>query len=434
MVGSPPPPDKLITFSDGSFRLFPQTRWAFSNYRQFVLTSTVARGPDAISALPRAERGDLDAVTFLPLERKEPMTWAQSLLTNYTDGILVLHCGRIVYERSFGVLTPAQPHIAFSVTKSFVGTLAATLIVEGALDEHATVSRYVPELKNSGFGDATVRQIMDMTTGIKFSEVYTDPKAEIWDFNRAGNLLPRPAGYHGPDSFYTSLPAIQKERAHDDRFAYKTPNTNVLAWIMHRATGKPLGELLSERFWSKLGMEQDAYFNVDAIGVEYAGGGLNLTLRDMARFGEMIRLGGKFNGQQIVPKSVIADIRRGGSRDHFAQAGYKTLPGWSYRDMWWVSHNEHGAFTARGIYGQGIYIDPTAEMVIVRFASARRQFQLRRHFAPSLSRHRKALNERRALTPHFPVHTQVALDARAGSRSAELYENSSLISRMSSRA
>ena len=138
---------------------------------------------------------------------------------------------------------------------------------------------------------------------------------------------------------------------------------------MRRVTGKSLSELLRERLLVALGAEQDAYFTVDPTGVEFAGGGLNLTLRDLARFGEMMRLGGRFNGQQIVPRAVVDDIRNGGDRTHFAGAGYKTLPGWSYRNMWWVSHNEHGAFTARGIHGQAIYVDPAAEMVIVRFAS-----------------------------------------------------------------
>ena len=153
------------------------------------------------------------------------------------------------------------------------------------------------------------------------------------------------------------------------RFAYKTVNTDTLAWVLRRVTGKTLSVLLQERLWSKLGVEQDAYFTVDPIGVEFAGGGLNLTLRDLARFGEMMRCGGQFNGQQIVPSAVIEDIVRGGHRDHFALAGYQLLPGWSYRTMWWVSHNAHGAYTARGIHGQAIYIDPAAEMVIARFAS-----------------------------------------------------------------
>lgn len=89
----------------------------------------------------------------------------------------------------------------------------------------------------------------------------------------------------------------------------------------------------------------------------------------MARFGEAMRLNGRFNGQQIIPEAVVADIRGSGKQDDFAKAGYKTLPGWSYRDMWWVAHDDHGVFTARGIHGQTIYIDPKAEMVIARFAS-----------------------------------------------------------------
>jgi CubicO group peptidase (beta-lactamase class C family) len=93
------------------------------------------------------------------------------------------------------------------------------------------------------------------------------------------------------------------------------------------------------------------------------------SLRDLARFGEMVRNNGRYNGLQILPPSVVTDIQQGASREDFAKAGYQLLPGWSYRDMWWVSHNAHGAFMARGVHGQALYIDPTAEMVIARFAS-----------------------------------------------------------------
>ena len=208
-----------------------------------------------------------------------------------------------------------------------------------------------------------------MTTGLHFVEDYTDPNCSIWQFSRAGGFRPRPAGYQGPESFYDFIRTVAEESPHGERFAYKTVNTDTLAWILRRATGRTLTELMRERFWSRLGVEDDAYFMVDPTGVEFAGGGLNLTLRDMARFGEMMRLGGRFNDQQIVPREVVDDIRRGGSTAHFVKAGYTLLPGWSYRSMWWVSHNEHGAFTARGIHGQAIYVDPAAEMVIARFAS-----------------------------------------------------------------
>jgi CubicO group peptidase (beta-lactamase class C family) len=369
MVGNPPPPAKTIRFADGSSSQFPQTRWSFSNIRQFVPTRVVARGNAPASELPRAERPDIDSVRFQPIGGTDTMTWSQSIAANYTDGILVLHKGRIVYERYFGVLKPEGQHIAFSVTKSFVATIAAMLISEGVLDAGSPVATYVPELKDSGFGDATIRHLLDMTTGIKYSEHYEDPSSPVWDFSRANGFLPRPPDYKGPQTSYAYLQTLTKEYPHGQRFEYKTVNTDVLAWVLARVSGKSISELMRERFWSRLGVEQDAYFTVDPIGTEFAGGGLNLTLRDLARFGEMIRLGGRYNGQQIVPASVIDDIRKGASKEQFAQAGYKMLPGWSYRSMWWISHNSHGAFSARGIHGQTIYIDPQAEMVIVRFAS-----------------------------------------------------------------
>jgi len=250
-----------------------------------------------------------------------------------------------------------------------VATIAAMLIQEGAIDEHATVAHYLPELAQGGYSDATIRQLLDMTTGIDYTEDYADEKSAIWSLSRAGGFRPRPNGYEGPDTFYDYLQTLQKAGPHGARMAYKTVNTDTIAWVMRRVTGQTISEQLRERFWSKLGVEQDAYFTIDSTSVEFAGGGLNLTLRDLARFGEMIRQGGSFLGQQIVPTAIVDDIRRGGSRDHFALAGYSLLSGWSYRTMWWVSHNEHGAFSARGIHGQAIYIDPAAEMVIVRFAS-----------------------------------------------------------------
>jgi CubicO group peptidase (beta-lactamase class C family) len=369
MVGSPPPPEKLIRFADGSHLRFPQTRWSFAHIRHFVPTSGVWRGDGPVSVLPRAERSDIGAVTFTPIGRSDKMTWAQSLEANYTDAIVVLHKGRIVYERYFGVTGPHSNHIAMSVTKSFVGTLGAMLVAEGSLDERAPVTKYIPELAGTAYGDATVREVMDMTIGVKYSENYADPKAEIWSHSRAGGILPRPPGYDGPTSFYAFLETLQKEGEHGQAFAYKTVNTDVLGWLIRRVTGKTLGQLMSERFWQPLGVERDAYFIVDSEGTEFAGGGFSPTLRDMARFGEMMRLEGRFNGRQVVPKAVVDDIRRGADKAEFAKAGYTLLQGWSYRNMWWVTHNEHGAYSARGIHGQVIYIDPKAEMVIARFAS-----------------------------------------------------------------
>ena len=371
MVGSPPPPERLIQYDDLSFMRFPQTRWAFSHWRELRPTAEISRGDGPVSALPTAAaRDDLDAVTFTPIGGDQPMTWAQSLDANYTDGVLVMHRGEIVYERYFGALKPRGQHIAHSVTKSFVGTAAAMLIAERRLDRDALVVRYIPELAGSAFADATVGQVLDMTTGLAYTEVYTDPNSDAFAFVRAGGMMPRPAGYDGPTTTFDYLKTLKKAGEHGKAFAYKSVNTEVAGWLVSRVSGKPLAQVLSERFWQPMGMERDAYIQVDSSGTGYAAGGLNLDLRDLGRFCEMMRNQGAFNGQQIVPAAVVADIAGGGSPEAFVSAGYKTLPGWSYHNQWWVSHNDHGAYMARGVYGQACYVDPKAETIIVRFASS----------------------------------------------------------------
>lgn len=370
MVGSPPPPERQIRFDDLSFMRFPQTRWSFSHWRELFPTAPVSRAEGAPSPLPLALRDDIDAVAFTPIGASVPVTWARSLDLNYTDGILILHRGRIVYERYFGALTPTGSHIAHSVTKSFVGTAAAMLIAEGRLDRDAPVSRYIPELDDSAFADATVGQVLDMTTGLDYTEVYTDPNSDAFAFVRAGGMMPTPPGYDGPGTFFDYLKTVKKAGQHGQGFTYKSVNTEVAGWLVSRVSGKPLAEVLSERFWRPLGMEGDGYIQVDSSGAGYAAGGLNLRLRDLARFCDMMRDGGRFNGRQIVPAEVVADVARGGDPKAFQSGGYQTLPGWSYRNQWWVSHNAHGAFMARGVFGQACYVDPKAEMSIVRFASS----------------------------------------------------------------
>jgi hypothetical protein len=369
MVGSPPPPDKLISFHDGGVYQFPKTRWSFCNFRRMGPTTAVSRGLGQASPLLRTELAELDNVEFTPMGATQTMTWGQAYDANYTDGVVVLHRGKIVYERYSGVMKPEGQHIAMSVTKSFFGLIGQMLVAEGALDESALVTRYVPELQNSAFADATIRQVLDMRTGLKYSENYADPQAEIWMHARAGGVLPRPPQYAGPQTFYEFLQTVQKEGQHGGNFAYKTVNTDVIGWVIRRVTGLSIGEVLSQRIWSKLGMEQDAYFTVDSAGNEFAGGGLSAGLRDMARFGEMLRNDGTWSGQQIIPQAVIHDIRFNGDASAFPVENFPTLGGWAYRNMWWVSNNAHGAYSARGIHGQAIYIDPKAEMVIARFGS-----------------------------------------------------------------
>jgi hypothetical protein len=369
MQGAPPPADKIIRFDDGSYAQFPQWRWTVCNFQQLMPTQAISRRLSRVAPLERAEVDGIDDVTFTPLGATESMTWKDSLAANFTDGMLVMHHGKVVYETYAGCLDPARRHGAMSMTKSFVGTLGEMLVAEGQLDDNKLVAEYIPELAESAFGDAKVRQVMDMTTGLQYSEDYADPNAEIWQHAAAGNPLPKPADYTGPRSYFEYLQTVQKRGVHGRNFGYKTINTDVLGWLISRVTGKPVTEVLSEKVWSRLGADLDAFMSVDSIGTAFAGGGMSAGLRDLARFGQMMLANGRVDDVQVVPTAVIESIRGGGSRRAFADAGYTLLPGWSYRSMWWITHNDHGAYMARGVYGQALYIDPTADMVIARFAS-----------------------------------------------------------------
>jgi CubicO group peptidase (beta-lactamase class C family) len=376
MQGSPPPPAKRIRFEDDRFLSFPQIRWSLSHMRELVPTVAVWRGSGPKSDLGVAARGGpgkidsgtIDALAFDDLSGRRH-SWAESLARTYTDGIIVLHRGVNVYERYFGALQPHRPHACFSITKSYAATLAATLIHERALDEHKAVPYYLPEMAQSAYADSTLREVLDMQVGVKYSETYSDPEADIWHYSRAGGLRSRPADYAGPGNYYDYLTTLRKEGGHGAAFAYKTINTEVLCWIMTRVTGASLAEMLSERIWSQIGCEEDAYIAVDSIGVAMGGGGMSASLRDMCRFGELMRCEGAWAGKQVLPAAVIADIRRGSDPAKFALAGYTLLPGYSYRNMWWVSHDPLGVFEGRGIHGQRLYIAPEAEVVIARFAS-----------------------------------------------------------------
>jgi CubicO group peptidase (beta-lactamase class C family) len=369
MVGSPPPADKIIRFTDGDYFSFPKLRWTVCHFRQLMPTVGVSRGLGAPLPITRKIDDTIDAVTFTPMGGGKTMTWAESLAANYTDGIVILHNGTVVYERYAGCLDEAGQHGAMSVTKSLTGLLGEMLVAEGTIDETATVGTIVPELASSAFGDATVKQVLEMTTALRYSEDYNDPDADVWLYAAAGNPLPKPADYAGPRSYYEYLQTVRKDGEHGTAFGYKTINTDALGWIIARKTGKSVAELLSERIWSRIGAEQDAYYTVDSIGTPFAGGGLSAGLRDMARVGQLLLDDGIVNGQRLIPAAAIRRIRAGGDKAAFAKAGYTNLQGWSYRGMWWISHNAHGAFMARGVHGQAIYVDPAARMVIARFGS-----------------------------------------------------------------
>ena len=254
MKGFPPPAEKTLHAADGSYFKFPALRYSVNHMQEFSLTRTVSAPKKNLYKVKTKYDAEIDSIKFKPWNSDTEMTFEQSLDANYTDGIIIMHKGKIIYEKYPAGLRPDGVHAAMSVSKSFTGTIASILVAEGELEPERTVKYYIPELKNSGFADATVRQVMDMTTSIQYSEDYNNPDAEVWKYSAAGNVF-RPADYKGPENYYEYLATVKKidGQEHGQKFGYKTVNTELLAWINSRVTGKGLTELVSEKIWKPLG-------------------------------------------------------------------------------------------------------------------------------------------------------------------------------------
>lgn len=370
MKGFPPEENKTLFAADGSFFEFPALRYSVNHIREFYPTRPVFCGKKGYKFKTKFD-DNIDFLEFVPWGEKNPITWKESLEKNYTDGIIILHKGKIVYEKYPAGLKQNGVHSAMSVSKSFTGILAAILIDEGAINPNKLVKDYIPELKGSGFADATVRQVLDMTTAVEYSEDYNNKNAEVWKFSASGNVF-RPYDYNGPKNYYEYLKTVKKisGQEHGEIFGYKTVNTELMGWIISRVTQKDITQLISEKIWIPMHANYDGFYQLGTAGIAFAGGGFSLNLRDMALFGELLRNGGKLNGKQIISQTAVKEVSSGGSKEVFEKSGeYPLLKNWSYHNMWWITNNSHNAFTARGVHGQTIYVDPAAKTVIARFAS-----------------------------------------------------------------
>ena len=348
---------------------YPLNRWSFQNVRRFMPTAPLYR--NLANFTPFVEnRQNLDGV-LVKLNRNEARTFNQIMDAWQTDSIVVLHNGKLVYERYWNGMTPTKPHAVFSVSKSYIGTLAAMLIERGDLKRDRTIASYVPELAKSGFAEATLGEILDMTAGTAWDEspaAIADTKSLVRQYGAAtGSIQQLGVRGVGVAGF---LPTIKKDRPHGDVFVYNSPQVDVMGWVIANATGRSLVDNINAEIWSKLGTEADAYYMLDSRGVPWATGGINASARDMARFGQMMLNGGHFGGRQIVPNSVIKKILTFGNTETFAKGpSASTYPKGAYRDFWWITNNDDGAYLAKGIFGQLIYINPRAQVVIARHAS-----------------------------------------------------------------
>jgi CubicO group peptidase (beta-lactamase class C family) len=365
MQGSPP--KRLIDMS--KWDKGPDNRWAFQHISEIIPTANISRGPGPVSPLEQAP-AELSGLVFEAPDGKE-MTVHKMLEKTYTDGFIVLHQGKVVFEKYYNGMTPETRHLLMSVSKSVTGTLAGILVNNGRLNPTAKVIDYLPELKKSpGFASATVREVLDMTTSIVFSEDYADPKAEVVS-HEVATAWRGPKSKLAQEGLYAFSQTIKKDkRAHGEKFHYASINTDVLGWLIERASKQRFVEFMQEAIWSKLGAEHDAHLSVDYKGSAVANGGFVITLRDLARFSQMVLDDGYYNGRQIVPSGWIDDIRFNGKNSAWKPTHYaETWPNGFYRNQWYVTKDDHGSFFAVGVNGQHIWINPKTRVIMVKYSS-----------------------------------------------------------------
>jgi CubicO group peptidase (beta-lactamase class C family) len=289
-----------------------------------------------------------------------------------TDGLMAVRNGQVLAEAYPGRMPPDSTHLLMSVTKSFVGCVVGILADKGVLDPEEPLTTYIPELAAGGYDAATVRHVLDMRSGIAFSEDYLDPHAEVRVLEEVIGWRPRSTPTL-PTAMYDYLPTLSRAGPHGGPFSYRSCETDVLGWACERASGQRMPELLSDLLWSRLGAEFDADFAVDPAGAVLHDGGLSTTLRDLARFGEMLLDdGAAADGTQVVPASWIADTYAGDadSRQAFAASPTDTrMPGGMYRNQFWIPYPDRRLLLCLGIHGQMLYVNPAESFVGVKLSS-----------------------------------------------------------------
>lgn len=365
MRGFPPVETNQVTLAN--WRLPPWNRWAFQHVRELVPSATITASKETSWQLEESPR-HLNEVSFVDQDNQTRAT-GEFLTHNQTDGFLVLHRGRIVDERYDNGLTPGQPHILMSVSKSLTALLVGVLVEQGRVRPSAPVTDLVPEVSGSAFADCTVQHLLDMTVGVEFNEDYLATSGAIVDYRVASGWYPLAEG-QPPTDLRSWLPSLHKSGKHGAQFHYVSPCSDLLGWVVERATDTRFSDLFAELVWRPMGAEHDAYVTVDRFGAPRTAGGICTTLGDLARVGQMVLDGGMANGRRILPADWIHDTRHNADRAAWlAQDPLLFLPDGGYRNKWWHTGNANGAFTGIGVYGQWLYVDPATEVVIAAFAS-----------------------------------------------------------------
>jgi CubicO group peptidase (beta-lactamase class C family) len=349
----------------------PWNRWTFQHINEFMPTARVWRGSGPARALPRQEEMITD-ISFT-LSNGQQQTIAGFLDDTYTDAMLVMCDGKIVHESYHNAMRPETPHLMQSVSKSITATVTGILIDRGQIDPAATVVTYLPEIADTAWRDATIQQVMDMTSGVQYSEEYTRLDSDVGKTDVASGWRPiapdADPDIVWPETIWDQILTLKTcDANHGERFLYRSIETDLLAHVMIKVTGLPLHELISKELWQPMRAEEDGFFTVDPNGYGLASGGFNGCLRDFGRFGQLYLDDGIVDGKRILPSAWITDVRRG-PHGLFSDDRRRILPNGCYRNQFWIEDMTTEAFMCLGVFGQLIYIAPAYNMVVVKLST-----------------------------------------------------------------
>jgi CubicO group peptidase (beta-lactamase class C family) len=376
MQGFPPPTDRRVAL-DQVYTDPARTQWFMQHVREVQRTADVsARGRPVVELLDAPD--DLEGVEVTDIGAEAGGTATTCSLTELlaatdTDGVLVMRDGQVLCERYFGSMQPYTTHLWHSITKSLASCVVGNLVDRGLIDLGRPITDYVPELSGSAYRQATLRHLLDMTVGIRYVEDHEDFDSEDSRVDRLCGLKPRRA-VDEPGSVYDYATGTVTDGAHGQVLHYASLNTDVLGWVVERATGVAIPETIGREVWGELGAEHDAYIALDGAGSAQLDGGFCSSLRDLARFGQMLVQNGAYNGQQVVPQWWLDDAKQKGDKAAFAASeDPDMLPHGSYRSCFWIAEPAgRVVMLGVGMYGQMLYVDTDAGVVVAKFSSQAR--------------------------------------------------------------
>jgi CubicO group peptidase (beta-lactamase class C family) len=348
----------------------PHSQWAFAHAEDVLPTAPIACDPSDIQALPVA----LQCLDHVQLTQRNggKMPLQDFLTSTATDAFVVVQNGKIIFEFYDHGMTAQTPHILMSVTKSFTGLVAGMLADQGVLNLELTVADYLPELCRTAWQDVPLQALLDMRSGVALDA------AQVEGYTLASGWAPKsetPADLHG---FFQGL--VDPGAPPWGAFRYVSANTDLMGWVIERASGERFADLVSRLIWKPIGAEQPGYITTDDLGAPRCTGGLGGTARDLARLGRVLAQGGVRGGQQIIPARWLEDTQTRGDAQAWREGEF--APGFTgmdirYRNGWYGVEDSPRHMFAMGVYGQNLFVDAANDLVIVKFSSLAQPVDIR---------------------------------------------------------